>query len=901
MPSQKSKLVVKKPHSFWTKPLQADFKQLFKALAAGIGNTATGKWEEIGTNAIEALSSIGLTTDVQELAFLLVRRSLTRAMFDLVGEITPLLLSDSRVDRAALCDQLDTSMLDHGVQLDRAFLDRPGDIALIQHIPPVLTAWLKANGLSDEAAASIVSRFPAYFVYAINEEWRSNSKAYRPIAEALDTPFTLAGEREWSWMNYSALLQRRTTEGIFDEPFSLSQLYVPLNAYFNEEVSHKSPHARLPDGDRSLRRCVVALEDELLDWLGKTDAEDVVRVLSGGPGSGKSCFARMFVAKVCRTTKTRALYIPLHLIDATKDLVEEVGRFVRDEGVLVQNPLDPQTIERSLLIVFDGLDELSSQGKASAETARAFVREVERTVEKRNLNGIRLRVILSGRELVVQENESEFRRPRQVLNLLPYCLPRDAARTRHVAGPEFEEQYHDPLKLLEKDLRNEWWSKYGKLTGHAFDGLPQELKRADLEEVTGQPLLNYLVALSFTRGALDFGKGVNLNAVYQDLVEAVHDRGYEKHRRYAPIKHMTLDSFERVLEEIGLAAWHGDGRTTTVREIEEHCKNSGVASLLEAFQEGAKAGVTKLLAAFFFRQYGRRPSGDPTFVFTHKSFGEYLTSRRVVRAVDRIVRELERRCGNPDEGWDERDALKHWTQVCGPSAITPYLHNFLLAELRLKDALAVDRWQDSLTRLFSYMLQNGLPIEQLHVTPFRHAVFQSRNAEEALLVLLNGCALITERICDIQHPSPTAFWTWFKRMQGQRQGGESCMAASCLSYLNLSRTIFYIADLYAANLYGSNLSECKGALSCMYHADLENTVCNGAMLYGANLTGANLKGADLTGVEFTEALIDGANFNGAKLQKAYARRDNDQRAVSFSRLLSQRKRRKLHGREPGTK
>jgi hypothetical protein len=216
------------------------------------------------------------------------------------------------------------------------------------------------------------------------------------------------------------------------------------------------------------------------------------------------------------------------------------------------------------------------------------------------------------------------------------------------------------------------------LTGKGYKGLPKELSRADLTEITAQPLLNYLVALSFTRDKLDFTKDVNLNSVYGDLVGAVHERAYEKHRPYGPIRHMTYEDFSRVLEEIGLAAWHGDGRTTTVREIEEHCRASGLGVLLDVFQEGAKAGVTRLLAAFFFRQYGQRASGDPTFVFTHKSFGEYLTARRVVRAMERVVRELERRAKNPDEGWDERDALKHWAQICGSSAISRYLHAFLL-------------------------------------------------------------------------------------------------------------------------------------------------------------------------------------------------------------------------------
>jgi hypothetical protein len=103
---------------------------------------------------------------------------------------------------------------------------------------------------------------------------------------------------------------------------------------------------------------------------------------------------------------------------------------------------------------------------------------------------------------------------------------------------------------------------------------------------------------------VDFSKDINLNSIYEDLVTAVHERGYEKRRTHYSIRHMTLDQFSRVLEEIGLAAWHGDGRTTTVLEIEEHCKASGVGGMLDAFQEGAKAGVTRLLAAFFFRHTG---------------------------------------------------------------------------------------------------------------------------------------------------------------------------------------------------------------------------------------------------------------------------------------------------------
>jgi uncharacterized protein YjbI with pentapeptide repeats len=121
-----------------------------------------------------------------------------------------------------------------------------------------------------------------------------------------------------------------------------------------------------------------------------------------------------------------------------------------------------------------------------------------------------------------------------------------------------------------------------------------------------------------------------------------------------------------------------------------------------------------------------------------------------------------------------------------------------------------------------------MPMELLQIASFREMLFQSRNAEEALLVILNACARTTRKVSDIEHFDPTAFGAWFKRIQGQRSGAESVLAADCLSFLNLSWAKLVTADLYGANLAGADLSR----------ADLE-----GANLAGANLEGANLEGA----------------------------------------------------------
>jgi uncharacterized protein YjbI with pentapeptide repeats len=866
MAKSNPKLKTKKPVNVFFKPLKADFKELFKALAKGIGHTAGGKWAELSADAVEALSAIGLTTEPGELAFLLIRRSITTALFDLVGESAIQLPSEASKDSDTLLDQLDFSISARDIRIDRRFLDRPADLPVLDHLQALLQQWLAGHGLGKQSAKAISDRLPSYFVYALNQEWRRNAKSYRPLLEALDTPFAKAGDREWSWTEYNALLQRRIQEAVFDEVFSLSQIYIPLNAYYFEE-SQKDAGDEMGQTRGQRRRVVISLEQDLADWLQQAHPQDTIRVISGGPGSGKSSFARVFAARIEQPAKVKILFVPLHLLDPSKDLVDEVGRFVRDEGVLFQNPLDPESSEPNLLIIFDGLDELASQGKAAAETARAFVREVERTLERRNQQTVRLRVLLSGRELVVQENESEFRRPRQILTLLPYFLSRAQTHRTDTIVHDGDE-YHDPGKLLRQDLRQTWWKNYGSLTGRGFKKMPNALSRDDLDEITAQPLLNYLVALSFTRDKLDFTKDINLNSIYADLVAAVHERGYEKHRPYGPIRHMTPENFSRVLEEIGLAAWHGDGRTTTVREIEEHCRTSGVGGLLDIFQESAEAGVTRLLAAFFFRQYGQRASGDATFVFTHKSFGEYLTALRVVRAIERVIRELNRRADSPDEGWDERDALKHWAQICGPSAISRYLHIFLLNEMRLRPAADLNQWQARLAKLFTYLLRHGMPMEQLQTPTFRDALFQSRNAEEALLVALNLCAQVTGNVSQIEHPDPTAFGAWFKRIQGQRTGSESVLGAASLSYLNLGSAVLHNDDFHGSNFSFSYLRQIRAAFCCFGVADLSNADCRGAWLVKAQLQGANLEGANLEDANLEHANLEGANLEHANLEHA---------------------------------
>ncbi len=382
------------------------------------------------------------------------------------------------------------------------------------------------------------------------------------------------------------------------------------------------------------------------------------------------------------------------------------------------------------------------------------------------------------------------------------------------------------------------------------------------------------MALSYDQGELNFSEKTNLNQIYQSLLDAVYERGYERNRRHASIRGMAKRNFVRVLEEIALAAWHGDGRTTTIQEIQAHCDGSGLKELLAIFEEGAQAGVTRLLAAFYFRQGSSQRGGERTFEFTHKSFGEYLTACRIVRAIRRIHTMLERRKQDIDEGWDERHALIHWVKVCGgQSPMSQYLFKFVKDEVRLQAAQEVAQWQKTVTLLINSLMRQWMPMEHLPRTKFRSEAIQARYAETSLFAALNACARVTQTVSAVSWRHPQSFGALLGTLQGQRTSFENPLILDCLSYLNLKNSILIFRDLYKANLYRADLEGANLGGANLRGANLQEGKLLGANLLGANLRGANLyranlQEANLRGANLGEANLRGTNLRGANLRGA---------------------------------
>ncbi len=877
---------VSKPQNIWKRQVKVNLRSLFSTLGKAALNGAFLQWDDLAENGVEVLDALGLSRTPGELAGLLISQSLMKAMKGLLKSNADLLPQEvEKLPLKELYRQITDFLEEPELILDRDFFEHPERLPIVAPIQAAFLRWLTTNNLitNSQEAQSLSNRLPAYFVLALQEQWKDKRDEYSLLLDEIDTPFNNAWKRERGWLHYRAWLQKQIDEPIFWETFSLKQIYVPLRGFYEEEkkAATDTDYHREP----SFKRIVIKLQEQLETWLEAAKSDDAIRLLTGGPGSGKSSFCKVFAAQQARLEK-QVLYIPLHRLSFSTDLVTAVKTFVQHDGFLPENPLEPSDQDLKLLIIFDGLDELSMQGKIAQEVAQNFINEVREKVHHFNQNKTRLQVLISGRDVVVQSNKNNFKKPQQIITILPYWVGNS-------------DNFSDDDNLLKVDQRHQWWQQYGQAKGKNYAQLPPELSGENLQEITAQPLLNYLIALTFERGEVQFSQETNLNNIYENLLKAVYERGYEKNSPgHRAIEGITEKDFVLILMEIALSCWHGNGRTTTVIEIKEHCENNGLKNLLknfqDSFQSDSQGSITRLLTAFYFRESGDLRGSEKTFEFTHKSFGEYLTARRIVDRVKQIHRKLQDSENDYDNGYYPRQALITWATLCGPTAIDEYLFSFVVNQMQLQSPDEVKQWQKTLGDLIEYLLDKGMPMENLTNRPnFQEEMRQARNAEEALLALFNACGRVTKEISSIQWPSLDAFGNWLARLQGQRINYGPMFVLDCLSFLDLQNCLLINRDLYRANLVeanlaganlaganlaGANLYQANMVGANLYEANLYEANLGRANLYGANLGEANLDGAYLAEANLQWAYLDGANLDGAYLEEANLQRANLERA-----------------------
>ncbi len=763
-------------------------------------------------------------------------------------------------DQIKLLDSLPWEVEEDKLAIGKDFLDNPRGLPLVPVFTQIFKDWLvTVMGLSDHVATALSNRFPFYFVLEVHTEWRNKAAYYAPIEAVLSQATTPAVEREIGRMQYNAWLQRVPYEKMFDEAFSVEMVYVPLRAYYEDKLTEENKEEP--------RINVFDAQKHILNWVEANNPKYSFLVIKGGPGSGKSVLAKRISAQVAASGTHKVYHIPLHKFILDNSVKEGIENFIQlDEYLFREDPFNRESPEGSepVLFVFDGLDELAKAGAVSLELARQFVGDLQKLVSNHNGTSKRIKVIITGRDLVIQQNDREFSKPGQLIRLMPF----------HPAPLDFDERKvkRGRKSKFREDQRKEWWGKYCEVKGKNYDETTASLLESrDLMEVSAEPLLNYLLARALDKDPNVLAENNNLNNVYRSLVIGVFQRTHDGNR-----KHVNLSeaNFQRILEEVAIAAWHGgDVRAVPYQRILARCQKNRLTTLLEEFGGLQEKGFMSLLVSFFFHQGQMNEQGEKTFEFTHKSFGEYLAVLRIVREGKKIHKAYKAAKEDFDYTFDLEKALEMWLELCGPAEIGENMMIFLWRELALhwkeeekefKEELV--GIQDTLEDIFNYLLKNGWPIPP-GVTREPEVTRRTRNAEITLLLFLSGVVQQTKKVAQFKWENEYSAGQWLARLCPHRGGGGD-LAVKGLSSLDFGKQDLENLNLYHSILEGARLDGAKLSGAKLSGARLYGARLDGALLDGALLDGARLSGASLEGTMLYRASLDGASLYSANLYRA---------------------------------
>jgi adenylate kinase family enzyme len=304
-------------------------------------------------------------------------------------------------------------------EIPHTLFQNPGAVPLVAVVREQFASWLRLLDLDDAEAKSLSNRLPNYLAFAFHEEWRFRRDHYQPVFEHYEGPFTAAAQMAWDWERNRLMLIRQFDEPVFEETFSLREVYVPLRAHWREEAKVRKPR---PDD----RIHIVDLREAIEDWLKPAEHDDAIRVVSGGPGSGKSSFAKKLAADLCETSQMRVLFFPLQRFPTDKPLQEAMRIWLVDSGSFAESPIRQANFAskvNQLLLIFDGLDELTKPGDLADKMTREFVQEVRANLGVWNAQERRVLVLITGRTIVAQQHRHGLGLGEaQSLAVLPYLL-----------------------------------------------------------------------------------------------------------------------------------------------------------------------------------------------------------------------------------------------------------------------------------------------------------------------------------------------------------------------------------------------------------------------------------------------------------------------------------------------
>jgi uncharacterized protein YjbI with pentapeptide repeats len=750
----------------------------------------------------------------------------------------------------------------------------------------------------------------------IHRAYFDSVEHFRPIKMYLFDKGSEWIDRQDHWLRYREWLRAEVEDlpmfGQGADGPTLEDIFVPLRCTWRERLRDRRSHGEnCVDNERRTVHVRWLLE-ELQDWLSKGDKRDVLRVVTGGPGCGKSSTAKVLARDVAVADRYNVFLVPLQGLDVSRDIDVIVADYVDDarhnSSCLPESPIDwIRHDPKPLLLVFDGLDEVAREDGAGLEVTRQFLESLRVWLGRVN-DGADLKVmaVTLGRPQAAEEAASKI----GGLDgpCLLYAEPLSSLVKEHLKRGSLREIiFDDPKNLADGDHRQRFWNGYARFDIRYRDVKPDVLNEAGLNDLTVEPLLLYLLMYSGLAGKDWPEAKENRNRIYEAIFAQVHERD----RREKPgIAVEDREDFFTLMECLGLAAWMGGGRTGSDEDFEHIRDEIYAPDRKKAFKDLDRARLKNVAVQFYTHHGGRE---QPGYAFIHKSFGEYLTARALIKTSEAWCEEYGKR-----NKWSS--FAEDWLRLTGRKHFTDEILAFMTDEARLRvkvfsedqpDLVRARRMVEQLCEVVNLTLYEGFPAHQISPPAnarmaWRNREHYQRNAETALYAALNAWAkagysreLINKDPSEggwkpgpiragWPEPATKPVIAMINRARGHWATDSQVRllfsrwnfgSAQEINFYDLRRFDLFGANLSGAGLIGSSMGGVNLEGADLHWADLREANLGGANLRRAdlreaNLGGANLSGADLAGADLSEAHLRSADLAGADLCQVDLREAN---------------------------
>lgn len=424
--------------------------------------------------------------------------------------------------------------------------------------------------------------WPKVFTENSKIEWESNSRyaeelkyenIFGPMQSYLDA-FDLEKD-------YQAKLTSMISEKIFDENCTIDDIFINLNASFTEYSE------------------VFDAFNYLLNW--SISDKTGMKILKGDPGSGKSTILKK-LAKELIEYGIHVIYVNLFKIpfSAKKECLDtilqkfEELKWYDDLEIMNQN---------NVVYIFDGLDEIQ---------VNVWENSLELTMQLK-LSSLceNQKIILSGRHKIIDycyDTLSHF----SILTILPLSK-------------------NNKSNQNEFDIRYEMWKKLKNI----FDlkiSLNEVIKKENLDELSKNPLLLFLIAWTFKNNPNSINSINNSVQLYRQILQCIYERAYNRKENELAGNYNEYKDYIKILSAIGFSAWKNNSREIPLSIIKDYCLESGIEKQFKKwFEYEQNWGTSKLFLLFFAHE--NQQEDVSTFEFLHKSFYEYLAIEEIMHNI----------------------------------------------------------------------------------------------------------------------------------------------------------------------------------------------------------------------------------------------------------------------------